>query len=84
MDEAMKRHHRFCVAPFRRQNGQLEPRDILECGDETTAFKKGRALMDRVDGVVFFRIDCSEDGDVWSEVELLATVGEVPPEADAA
>jgi len=80
----MKKGHRYCVAPFRRQKGQLEPRDIVECDDEDTVFKRGRSMMDRVDGMVFFKIECREDGDVWSEVELLATVGDVPPEADAA
>ncbi|WP_292223838.1 hypothetical protein [Brevundimonas sp.] len=41
-------------------------------------------MMPRVDGMVFFKIECREDGDIWSEVELLATVGEVPPETEAA
>lgn len=77
----MKKDHRYCVAPFRRQNGQLEPRDILECPDETAAFRRGKAMMHRMDGLVFFKIECAEDGDVWSEVELLATVGDVPSEA---
>jgi len=38
-------------------------------------------MMPRVDGMVFFKIECREDGDIWSEVELLATVGDVPSEA---
>lgn len=77
----MKKDHRYCVAPFRRQKGQLEPRDIVECEDEDAAFKRGRSMMARVDGLVFFKIECAEDGDIWSEVELLATVGDVPSEA---
>lgn len=72
---------RYCVAPYRRQNGRLEPRDLLECDDENTAFRRGKAMMGHFDGMVFFKIECREDGDVWSEVELLATVGDVPSEA---
>lgn len=80
----MKKQPRYCVAPFRRRKGELEPRDIVECLDENTAFRRGKAMMPRVDGMVFFKIECREDGDIWSEVELLATVGEVPPETEAA
>lgn len=73
--------HTFYVAPFKRRDGSLEPRDLVVCDDEASAFKRGKSMMDRVDGLVFFRIDCRDDGDVWSEVELLATVGDVPSEA---
>lgn len=57
---------------------------MLTCASEDAAFKRGKAMMHRMDGLVFFRIECREDGDVWSAVETLAAVGDVPPEADAA
>lgn len=41
-------------------------------------------MMHRMDGLVFFKIECRADGDIWTEVETLATVGDVPPEADEA
>lgn len=71
----------YCVAPFNRRDGQLRELEVLAFNNETAAFKRGRAMMRRVDGLVFFKIECGEDGDVWSRVELLATVGDVPEEA---
>lgn len=71
----------YFVAPFRRVATGLAALDLVQCEDEVSCFKRGRALQRSVDGLVFFRIECSEDGDVWSEVELLAAVGSVPPEA---
>lgn len=62
----------------------LEAQDILTCTSEDAVFKRGKAMMHRMDGLVFFKIECGEDGDVWSAVETLATVGDVPPEADEA
>lgn len=71
----------YCVAPFTRRPSGLEAADIIRCANEATAFRRGRAMMARVDGLVFFKIDCREDGDVWEAVETLATVGDVPTEA---
>lgn len=79
--KSVRKEHTYYVAPFKRRPGSLEPRDLVVCEDEDTAFRRGRAMMERVDGLVFFRIETAEDGDVWSEVELLATVGDVPAEA---
>lgn len=78
------RRHAYFVAPFKRRDGRLRGEDLLSCPSEDSAFRRGRAMMDRMDGLVFFRIECGEDGDVWSRVETLATVGDVPPEADEA
>ena len=72
----------FIVAPFVRRRGQLQPREWIVCRDEGAAYRRGKAMMARTDGLVFFKIDTSEEGDVWSRVELLASVGDVPPEAD--
>lgn len=77
----MQKAPKYFVAPFVRRAGELEPRELVQCADEGTAFKRGKAMMHRTDGLVFFKIETSEDGDVWSEVELLATVGDVPGEA---
>lgn len=77
----MKGEHIYYVAPFRRRAGQLREQDLVTCTDEDTCFRLGRNMMRRMDGLVFFRIECSEDGDVWSRADLLATVGDVPDEA---
>lgn len=70
------------MAPFKRRRGQLQGQDLMTFASEDAAFRRGKALMDRVDGLVFFKIECGEDGDIWSRVETLATVGDVPPEAE--
>lgn len=74
----------YHVAPFKRRQGELEPSEVLAFPDEAKAFRQGKAMMGRVDGLVFFKIECREDGDVWTQVETLATVGDVPPEAEEA
>lgn len=70
----------FYVAPFKRLGSGLAGQEMLACKDEAAAFRRGKAMLQRVDGMVFFRIECAEDGDVWSRVETLATVGDVPNE----
>lgn len=77
----MAGEQKFCALPFKRRQGELMPCDLVECEDEDTVFRRGKALRLSTDGMVYFKIDCSEDGDVWSEVELLATDGDVPAEA---
>ena len=72
---------RFCALPFKRLAGTLMAGDLVECSDEDTAFRRGKALRKATDGMVYFKIECAEDGDVWSQVELLATDGDVPAEA---
>lgn len=76
--------NRTYVAQFQRRRGELASGELLTFPDEAAAFRRGKAMMDRVDGLVFFKIECGEDGDVWSAVETLATVGDVPPEAEDA
>lgn len=78
----MRKDQTYHVAPFKRRRGELAAGELLTFPSEDAAFRRGKAMMGRVDGLVFFKIECAEDGDVWSEVELLATVGEVPPEAE--
>lgn len=78
----MTREKPYRVAPFKRRAGQLSGEDVLAFESEDKAFRTGRAMMHRVDGLVFFKIECREDGDVWSEVETLASVGDVPEEAE--
>lgn len=80
----MRKGQTYHVAQFRRRRGELSAGELLTFSDEAAAFRQGKAMMNRVDGLVFFKIECGEDGDVWSEVETLATVGDVPPEADEA
>jgi hypothetical protein len=78
----MAKQHTYYVAPFQRRAGRLLAAELIECADEASAFKRGKAMMPRTDGLVFFKIECGGDGDVWSQVDTLATVGDVPPEAD--
>lgn len=40
-------------------------------------------MAHRVAGLAFFRIDTSASGDQWTEVEVLATVGDVPEDEAA-
>lgn len=80
----MQRKGPYWVAPFKRRKGQLLEQDLMAFASEDAAFKRGKAMMHRVDGMVFFKIECRDDGDTWSEVEMLGAVGEVPPEVDAA
>lgn len=80
----MNKARSFYIAPFKRMNGQLLGQEVIAYATEDAAFKRGRAMMHRMDGLVFFKIECREDGDVWTEVETLATVGDVPPEAEEA
>ena len=80
----MRKVRSYHVAPFKRRGEKLEALDVLTCVSEDAAFRRGKAMMHRMDGLVFFKIECREEGDVWSAVETLATVGDVPPEADAA
>ena len=72
---------KYCALPFKRHGGELTAGDLVECADENTAFRRGKALRKATDGMVYFRIDCADDGDVWSQVELLASDGDVPAEA---
>ena len=72
----------YCALPFKRHGGELKPGDLVECDDVRTAFRRGKALRPGVDGVVYFKIESGEDGDVWSEVELLCADGDVPAEAE--
>lgn len=71
----------YVVQPFKRRNGELHPVDMLRCETEAQAFKRGKQMAGRVDGAVFYRIETSASGDQWTEVEVLATIGEVPSEA---
>ncbi len=80
----VKKARSVCVAPFKRRGGQLLGEDVIACATEDAAFKRGKAMMHRMDGLVFFKIECREDGDIWTDIETLATVGDVPPEAEEA
>ena len=80
----MRKDQTYHVAQFKRRRGALAAGELLTFPNEDAAFRRGKAMTGRVDGLVFFKIECGEDGDVWSEVELLATIGDVPPEADEA
>lgn len=71
----------YVVQPFKRLNGELHPADIVRCDTEAQAFKRGKQMAERVAGAVFYRIETSASGDQWTEVEVLATIGDVPVEA---
>lgn len=72
----------YFVQAYRRREAQLEPSETINCGnDEDLAFRRGRSMAHRVDGLAFFRIDTSASGDQWTEIEVLTSVGDVPSEA---
>lgn len=79
---AMAKRHTYHVAPYQRRAGVLRPAEVIECESEDKAFQRGKAMMGRTSGLVFFKIECGEDEDVWRRIDTLATVGDVPPEAD--
>lgn len=68
----------FVVQSFTRAGADLNADEPMACATEVEAAKKARAIKHRVAGVAFFRIDTSASGDQWTEVELIATDGEVP------
>lgn len=78
----MEKQHTFYVAPYQRRAGELWPAEVVQCRDEAAAIRRGKAMMPRTAGLVFFRIECGAEEDVWRQVETLATVGDVPPEAE--
>ncbi len=77
----MSGRQNYVVQPFKRRNGELQPADIVRCDTEAQAFRRGRQMAQRVAGAVFYRIETSASGDHWSEIEVLATIGDVPSEA---
>lgn len=70
----------FIVQPFKRRSGELTPSELLRCNSEAAAFRRGKQMQSRVDGMIFYRIETSASGDQWVELEVLATVGDVPAE----
>lgn len=71
----------FFVQAYRRRDAGLEPVETIACGnDEDLAFRRGRTMAHRVEGLAFFRIDTGASGDQWTEVEVICTHGEVPKE----
>lgn len=71
----------YIVQPFKRRSGQLEASEAVGCRDEDHAGRQGRAMREHFAGLVFYRIETAAEGDDWIEVEVLATVGDVPAEA---
>ncbi|MCA0366782.1 MAG: hypothetical protein LCH57_01800 [Proteobacteria bacterium] len=71
----------FVLHAFKNRTGELRLAERYSCKDEDQIFRRGLAMADRVSGMAFFRIETSASGDVWEEVELLATHGHVPEEA---
>lgn len=68
----------FVMQSFTWAGTDLSADEPVACATEIEAAKKGLAIKHRVAGVAFFRIDTSASGDQWTEVELLATDGDVP------
>ena len=71
----------YFLQPFLKRSGELQATDLVRCDSEDDVFRYGRQMQARVAGAVFYRIETSASGDQWTEVEVLATVGEVPSEA---
>ena len=68
----------FVVQSYRRKGRSLTAGDQFSGANEDAIFKRGRAMQDRVSGLVFFKIETSSEGDIWDEVEVLAVTGDVP------
>lgn len=71
----------YFLQPFLMRSGALQAADLVRCDSEDEVFRQGRQMQGRVAGAVFYRIETSASGDQWTEVEILATVGEIPSEA---
>lgn len=74
----------YVVQPFVRRGVELRAEEAVSCTSEDEVFRRGLAMRERMAGMVFFRIDTSASGDQWTEIELLCSDGEVPPEVAAA
>jgi len=77
----MVRGDKFFVQPFAKRAGELLPAELVACESEEQAFRRGKQMASRVSGAVFYRIETTASGDQWTEIEVLATIGEVPSEA---
>lgn len=73
----------YLVQPYVKRSGALEAGELIRCPSAAAAFRRGKQMSGRVAGAVFYRIETSASGDQWTEVEVLATIGDVPQE-DAA
>lgn len=69
----------FALQPFQRRNGELRACELITEVDEDRVFRRARAMAPRVDGMAFFKITTSAEGDDWQEIELICTDGQVPP-----
>ncbi|WGM45262.1 hypothetical protein KOAAANKH_00123 [Brevundimonas sp. NIBR10] len=68
----------YVVEGYRRRAGCLAVSERYPGPSEAAIARRGRAMTGRVDGMVFYRIETSAAGDVWTEIEVLATEGDVP------
>ena len=73
----------FLVQPFVKRDGRLEAAELIRCPSAAAAFRRGKQMSSRVAGAVFYRIETSASGDQWTEVEVLATIGDVPTDEAA-
>jgi len=73
----------FILQPYVMREGELTPGEQVRSSDEDALFRRARAMQSRVAGAVFYRIETSSERDIWTEVEVLTTMGDVPAE-DAA
>lgn len=77
----MEKPSLFVMTAYKRRPGALRVAEQYVSDDEDRLFRRGVAMADRVAGMAFFKIETSAEGDVWEEVVLLATHGEVPESA---
>ena len=83
MEGRVAQEPRYIVQAFRRRRGALAPSERYEASGEDAVVRRGLAMRQRVDGLAFFKIETSGEGDLWAEVELLGSVGDVPDEEAA-
>lgn len=77
----MPREADYYVASYRRRRGRLVQAEVWRCADEAAAFRRGKRMLRRCAGLVWYRVLAGRDDDVWSRVETLASVGDVPEAA---
>lgn len=72
----------YRVQAYQRRGEELRAGEAYDYACEDRAFRRGRAMQKRVEGLLFFKIETSSDGDTWTEIEVLAAAGDVPPQSD--
>jgi hypothetical protein len=69
---------RFCVQPYVRRSGRLEPGEAERFHHPESALRRARGMRRRVAGVAVYRVTGWPVQDLWGKPQLIAREGEVP------